>query len=138
MEKNAVTVIREILYAHQDPKYAEFVAKLIPTLPKECFIGVRSPEYKKIVKELPGEEILSEFISTLPHEYYEENILQNVLIGRNASTRWKHFCLMWITGLSATVCSRLFSKSTPRSSKRRYPNGSLLKRYIPDGLVCTC
>ncbi len=82
MEKSAVTVIREILYAHRDPKYAEFVAKLIPTLPKESFIGVRSPEYKKIVKELPGEEILSEFISTLPHEYYEENILHNVLIGR--------------------------------------------------------
>lgn len=74
--------IREILYAHRDPKYADFIAKLIPTLPKERFIGIRSPEYKKIVKELPEEAIVSEFLNTLPHFFYEENILQATLIGK--------------------------------------------------------
>lgn len=74
--------IREILYAHRDPKYADFIAKLIPTLPKECFIGIRSPEYKKIVKELPEEAVLQEFMNTLPHTFYEENILHATLIGR--------------------------------------------------------
>ena len=65
--------IRNILYAHRDPKYADFIAKLIPTLPKERFIGIRSPEYKKIVKELPEEAIVNEFLNTLPHFFYEEN-----------------------------------------------------------------
>ena len=74
--------IREILYAHRDPKYADFIAKLIPTLPKERFIGIRSPEYKKIVKELPEEAIVNEFLNTLPHFFYEENILQATLIGK--------------------------------------------------------
>ena len=74
--------IREILYAHRDPKYADFIAKLIPTLPKECFIGIRSPEYKKIVRELPEEAVLQEFMNTLPHTFYEENILHATLIGR--------------------------------------------------------
>lgn len=74
--------IREILYAHRDPKYAVFIAKLIPTLPKECFIGIRSPEYKKIVRELPEEAVLQEFMNTLPHTFYEENILHATLIGR--------------------------------------------------------
>ena len=74
--------IREILYAHRDPKYADFIAKLIPTLPKECFIGIRSPEYKKIVRELPEEVVLQEFMNTLPHTFYEENILHATLIGR--------------------------------------------------------
>ena len=74
--------IREILYAHRDPKYADFIAKLIPTLPKERFIGIRSPEYKKIVKELPEEAVLREFMNTLPHTFYEENILHATLIGR--------------------------------------------------------
>ena len=72
--------IRNILYAHRDPKYADFIAKLIPTLPKERFIGIRSPEYKKIVKELPEEAIVNEFLNTLPHFFYEENILQATLI----------------------------------------------------------
>lgn len=75
-----MTTIQEILLNHRDPKYADFIARSIPTLPKERFIGVRSPEYKKIVKELPGEEELSAFMAALPHEYYEENILQDILI----------------------------------------------------------
>ena len=74
--------IRDILYAHRDPAYAEFIAKLIPTLPKESFIGIRTPEYKKIVKELPGEDAVNAFLQTLPHAYYEENTLHEVLICR--------------------------------------------------------
>ena len=77
-----MTTIQEILFTHQDQKYAEFIAKLIPTLPKEKFIGVRSPEYKKIVKELPDAEEVNAFMKALPHEYYEENILQGALINR--------------------------------------------------------
>ena len=75
-----MTIIQEILFSHRDEKYADFIAKLIPTLPKERFIGVRSPEYKKIVKELPDKAVIDEFMSVLPHEYYEENILHSVLI----------------------------------------------------------
>ena len=44
--------ILEILYSHQDVKYGDFIAKLVPTLPREKFIGIRSPQFKKIVKEL--------------------------------------------------------------------------------------
>ena len=75
-----MTIIQEILFSHRDEKYADFIAKLIPTLPKERFIGVRSPENKKIVKELPDKAVIDEFMSVLPHEYYEENILHSVLI----------------------------------------------------------
>lgn len=82
MKMSDTSKIREILYAHRDPKYADFIAKLIPTLPKESFIGIRSPEYKKIVKELPDEDAVKEFVNTLPHEFYEENILHSVLIGK--------------------------------------------------------
>lgn len=75
-----MTKIQLILFSHRDPKYAEFTAKLIPTLPKESFIGVRSPEYKKLRKELPGAEEIQTFLHTLPHTYYEENILHNILL----------------------------------------------------------
>ena len=79
-DNKSVVSIREILYAHQDLKYADFIAKLVPTLPKEHFIGVRTPEYKKILMELPGEDVVNEFMNTLPHQFYEENILHVTLI----------------------------------------------------------
>ena len=77
-----MTAIREILFAHQDQGYAEFIAKLIPTLPRESFIGIRSPEYKKIIRELPDADTVDAFLGVLPHEYYEENILHGALINR--------------------------------------------------------
>lgn len=79
--KNTMS-IRKILYAHQDLKYVDFIAKLVPTLPKESFIGVRTPEYKKILKELPEEDVIKEFMKDLPHQFYEENILHVTLIGK--------------------------------------------------------
>ena len=47
-----MTKIQEILYHHQDEKYGDFLSKLVPTLPREKFIGIRSPEFKKIIKEV--------------------------------------------------------------------------------------
>ena len=76
--------ILEILYSHQDVKYGDFIAKLVPTLPREKFIGIRSPQFKKIVKELEAvsESEVSEFLENLPHKFHEENILQVMLINR--------------------------------------------------------
>ena len=75
-----MTEIQTLLYAHQDEKYAQFVAKLIPTLPQERFIGVRTPEYKSIVRELGSSPEIEPFLHTLPHTFYEENILHSILI----------------------------------------------------------
>ena len=73
-----MTEIQQILFSHQDKKYADFVSKLVPTVPKERFIGVRSPEFKKIIREINKNFSVSqinEFLQNLPHEYHEENIL---------------------------------------------------------------
>ena len=79
-----MTQIQKILFKYQDTKYADFSAKLVPTLPREAFIGVRSPSYKNIlreIKELPSCE-LEDFLTTLPHKYHEENCLQIALINK--------------------------------------------------------
>lgn len=73
-----MTEIQQILFSHQDKKYADFVSKLVPTVPKERFIGVRSPEFKKIIREIKSnlsESQINDFLQNLPHEYHEENIL---------------------------------------------------------------
>lgn len=77
-----MTKIQKILFNHQDEKYGDFVAKLVPTLPREKFIGIRSPEFKKIIKEVhsQAEEEIEFFMNTLPHKFQEENTLQVILI----------------------------------------------------------
>lgn len=78
-----MTEIQQILFSHQDKKYADFVSKLVPTVPKERFIGVRSPEFKKIIREIKSnlsESQINDFLQNLPHEYHEENILQVCLL----------------------------------------------------------
>lgn len=72
-----MTKILEILYRHQDKNYVDFISKLIPNVPKENFIGIRSPEYKKIMKEIENEAAseISTFMEQLPHQFHEENVL---------------------------------------------------------------
>lgn len=77
-----MTQVLAAIYAHQDEKYGDFIAKSIPTLPRERFIGVRSPEYKKIVRELQNCPEVGVFLDTLPHFYYEEYALHSAFLCR--------------------------------------------------------
>ena len=79
-----MTQIQEILFKYQDPQYADFSAKLVPTLPRESFIGIRSPNYKlvlKVLKTLPL-DVTNDFLKELPHQYHEENCLHIALINK--------------------------------------------------------
>ena len=70
--------IQEKLFSLRDEKYAAFSAKLIPTVPPDRFIGVRSPQLRSLAKELKNNA--SEFIGELPHRYHEENMLHAYLL----------------------------------------------------------
>lgn len=71
---------REELFALQDTAYGDFQAKLTPGIPRELFIGVRVPEVRKLAKRLAKEPEATEFLSELPHKYYDENMLHGLLI----------------------------------------------------------
>lgn len=77
-----MTKIQQILFRHQDVKYGDFTAKLIPDIPRMNLIGVRSPEFKIILKEVhtEAENEIPDFLNALPHKYQEENYLQNKLL----------------------------------------------------------
>lgn len=68
------------LFDLQDTAYREFHSKLMPTVDKETVIGVRTPDLRKLAKELKSTEPASEFMKNLPHKYYEENNLHAFLI----------------------------------------------------------
>lgn len=99
--------IQEKLFSLRDENYAAFSAKLIPTVPADRFIGVRSPQLRALAKELlpsgsrplPAEEEcqrhsgqslerwlgvrqdgVGNFLTALPHFYHEENMLHAYLL----------------------------------------------------------
>ena len=69
-----------LLYRHRNEKYADFTAKLIPNLPRDRFIGIRSPEYGKILKQIKDDPVIPVFMASVPHRFHEENCLHAALI----------------------------------------------------------
>lgn len=72
--------IQAQLLALQDTAYADFTAALMPTVPRESVIGVRTPALRRLAKALGGTPEADAFLRRLPHEYYEENNLHAFLI----------------------------------------------------------
>lgn len=73
-------MITDRLFEMQDTGYRDFQRRLMPDIPKEKVIGVRTPALRKLAKELAGTEEAAAFISQLPHKYYEEDNLHTFLI----------------------------------------------------------
>ena len=59
----------------RDDAYREFQIKLVPNIAPESIIGVRTPQMRAIAKEIYSSSDRDEFLSTLPHKYYEENLI---------------------------------------------------------------
>ncbi len=72
--------IRAELFAKQDLKYRDMQAKIIPTLPVDVFIGVRTPELRKFAKQQGKTEEIRIFLDDLPHKYFDENQLHAFII----------------------------------------------------------
>ena len=70
----------EELFNLQDKKYGEFQIKLIPTVDPKSIIGVRTPELRKLAKEIIKEKDYEAFLNDLPHKYFEENQLHAFII----------------------------------------------------------
>ncbi len=61
------------LYALQDKAYADFQSKLLPTIQRETVIGVRTPDLRKMAKQICKTPAAQEFLHNLPHRYFDEN-----------------------------------------------------------------
>ena len=74
-----MTVYERLLSA-QDEDYRQFQAKLVPNIPAESIIGVRTPDMRRIAKEVFASGARNSFLSELPHRYYEENLVHFFVI----------------------------------------------------------
>ena len=68
------------LFRLQDKKYAAMQTKIIPTIEAERIIGVRTPELRTYAKKLFNDENIASFLTSLPHQYFEENQLHAFVI----------------------------------------------------------
>lgn len=76
-----MTEIQKKLFELLDSNYKKFQSSLIPTIDSETVIGVRVPALRKYAKELKEDTTKTqEFLNTLPHKYYEENLLHGFLL----------------------------------------------------------
>ena len=73
-------MIYDRLVQYQDEKYREFQSKLVPNIPKETILGVKTPQMRAIAKAVAGTPEAEEFLRTLPHAYYEENLVHFFLL----------------------------------------------------------
>lgn len=67
------------LMALADENYVVFHSAPLPTIDPQKILGVRVPVLRKFAKALPPERT-AEFLTDLPHSYYDENMLHVILL----------------------------------------------------------
>ena len=87
-----MTPVQQRLFALQDPDYRAFHCTLIPNVPVDKIIGIRTPALRSLARELSGTHEAELFLDALPHEYYEENNLHSFLLCRIRNDPERHQC----------------------------------------------
>lgn len=80
-EDTAVEFVCRSLANHVDPNYAAFMRPLVPTVDPRRLVGVRTPQLRKIARELYRRDDASDFMRSLPHVLFEENQVHAFAIG---------------------------------------------------------
>ena len=73
-----MNIVREKLFEKQDLKYRKFHSTLCQNVDE--IIGVRVPELRKMAKEIAVQDY-AQFLQTCEDKYYEELVLQGLVIG---------------------------------------------------------
>lgn len=80
-----ITDIQHDLFALQDPQYRDFQIPLFPTVDPDTIIGVRTPALRQYAKKIASRSNIDDFLSALPHRYFDENQLHAFIISLSKS-----------------------------------------------------
>lgn len=138
-----MTKIQQQLFALRDEKYKAFHSKLIPTIDPQTIIGVRTPELRKLAKQIEQEPETQEFLHTLPHRYYEENNLHDFLLERIKDyptfLAELNAFLPYIDNWAPVMdCVRSVSKNICRNFYRKFAAGCNPNGHIRFDLASIC
>ena len=128
--------IRERLFQLQDEKYRDFQSKLIPNLEASVIIGVRTPELRKLSREMVRRENIGEFLDALPHRYFDENQLHAFILSEirdydrcvEAVCRFLPYVDNWAT------CDQMSPKVFRRNRQALLPH---IREWIDSGKTYT-
>lgn len=128
--------VYERLLEVKDDKYKEFQAKLVPNISPDVIIGVRTPQMRNVAKEVFKSEEKDEFLSQLPHKYYEENLVHFFII-----SMIKDFdsCVKKVEEFLPYVdCWPVSDQATPKSFKKNHEKLlPYIKKWIASDHVYT-
>ncbi|WP_296010465.1 DNA alkylation repair protein [uncultured Adlercreutzia sp.] len=72
--------IAAFLAENRDGAYQAFQSKLIPSVPADSVVGVRTPALRKFAKQLAKRDDVGEFLNEVPHSCFEENQLHAFIV----------------------------------------------------------
>lgn len=122
--------VYEMLLEAKDDKYRDFQAKLVPNVSPDTIIGVRTPDMRKIAKEVFNSPEKEEFLKELPHKYYEENLVHFFII---AMIKDFDECIEKVEEFLPYVdCWPVSDQATPKSFKK---NHAKLLPYIKNWIA---
>ena len=78
---NRDDILAELFRLH-DKTYAALQSKLLPTVETGRIIGVRTPELRTFAKKLVKDKDINLFLTSLPHQYFDENQLHAFIISQ--------------------------------------------------------
>ncbi|MBQ4424824.1 MAG: DNA alkylation repair protein [Lachnospiraceae bacterium] len=108
----------ERLLEEKDDAYREFQARLVPNVPPETILGVRTPAMRKIAKEVFESPDREAFLNDLPHRYYEENLIHFFVI---AMIRDFDACMQEVEAFLPYVdCWPVSDQATPKAFARNH------------------
>ena len=128
--------VYERLAACGNEEYIDFVSKLVPNVPKETILGVKTPDMRRIAREIRGTEEAEAFLAELPHRYYEENLVHFFLI---AMIRDFDQCVLAVeTFLPYVDCWPVCDQSTPKVFAKNHEKLlPLIRKWIASDHVYT-
>ena len=120
----------------KNEEYKEFQSKLVPNVPKDTILGVKTPEMRDIAKEVFVSKDRDDFLSDLPHKYYEENLIHFFVV-----SLIKDFdeCIKRVEEFLPYVdCWPVSDQATPKTFKKNHQRLlPLIKKWISSDHVYT-
>lgn len=108
----------EKLETVRDDAYRAFQIKLVPNIPPETVVGVRTPAMRAIAKAVFESAERDAFLNDLPHRYYEENLIHFFVLAR---IRDFDECVRGVEAFLPYVdCWPVSDQATPKSFRKNH------------------
>ena len=106
------------LIAVKDEDYRAFQVKLVPNIPAETILGVRTPDLRQIAKEVFASADREAFLKALPHNYYEENLVHFFVL---AMIKDFDSCVQGVEAFLPYVdCWPVSDQATPKAFRKNH------------------